>query len=607
MCASKPNHFPLQFCSPDILREIFIYCNAEQLSLLYECGSILLNRKMGSPRTVEKFVLTASRDGVRKWPSLISYLRYLRVLEVVAPFPTHFTEIFGLPKTLESIKFDFWEAESCFALSAPSRSHSPSPKHSPSRFVDMKLLFPSLKHLHLEGSESVSDQFIASLPACLETLRLTSYRLGNVNMVTEACLDVLPPQLKTLSMVAPFLDRPSNFAKLPRSLTHLELKSCFLDVSCIPHLPSELYVLIIPENTALRDLDISLLPSSLQVLDVLQNEHISSLCFASLPRHLKSLSMWRLEPRFAPVADAVIPLLISGLPSTLTSLRINNASSWSDLCTLSLPQGLLHLVLHRVKKVSNSFASYLPRSLLTLVLFCGPSSAVNSKCFAQLPRELQKLELSSTSAFQDEDLAHLPPLLIDLDLAHGVDLTNACISLLPRSITRLYLRHNAKITSACCAQLPPKLATFSLSTSKSFSGDNFRSLPRTLTHLALPSATDIGGHTLGDLPRGLKYLDLFSAPTPDDAQLQTLPQNIRSLTLKTATSEMLYRQFMSAMKQSRRQQHQQCKYIATASARMTTTTRTNSTAMTRPNSTTYVGSYILMAPINAFWWLFGLQ
>lgn len=540
--------FPLDACPVELLCEIFNLCDGGDIAKVFCCGSKRLNLKLQGPRTVLSFVVALEAQHRRKWPSIISYFHGLRKIAVKGTFPTHFEDIFGLPKSLESIDFSFWEAESCFTL-PPSKSVSNAarpPFPMEAAFIDMSLSFPSLRHLKLDGSGSVSDYFISKLPRGLETLHISSYTIISQALITLDCLNFLPPDLTSLKMVAPFFQQPEHFAKLPRSLLHLELLGSHLHGLSIFQLPPNLQSLILPDNALISRMDIPSLPRTLQVLDLSHNMAIDKECFGDLPCGLKDFLMWRLmEQQYNGPIISMSPQ-VAQLPPTLTRLKIQHARYWGDACMAALPQGLLHLTLHRVKNgLSNAFAALLPRTLLSLALFCEESD-VQGSCFADLPPGLRHLELSCAGKVLDEHVALLPRSLVTLDLAHAETLTDACTPQLPPQLKKLYLRHNNRFTSRCAPALPRGLTFLSLSSCTSFSSSNFKELPSSLTHLGLNKVRNIYGSDLGSLPDGIRYLDITSAPSFDARYLPDLPKRIINGSLPTLDLMRRYNELPAA-------------------------------------------------------------
>lgn len=519
--------FPFASCPVEVIQEILSLCDGGDIAKLFCCGDSRLNLKLQGPRTVLRFTVALDPQFQRKWPSVISYFHGLRKIEVKGTFPTHFEDIFGLPRTLESIEFSFWEAETCFALCPLPTAHATRKPPLPmdAAFVDMSLSFPSLKHLKLDGSGSVSDFFISTLPRALQTLHLSSYTVNNQALITEKCISMFPPDLTSLKMTAPFFCKPDHFARLPRSLTYLELLASSFTPGCVEALPSDLKALILPDNTTVTALDIQSLPASLEVLDICHNEDIDLNEFEHLPRSLKDLSIWRLIRRIT--GPFSVAPFVAQLPPGLTRLKIQHARHWSDAAMGALPRGLLHLTLHRVRDgLTTAFVSLLPRPLLSLSLFC-EESYIEGEHLASLPPGLTRLELSCTNGkISDHHLALLPRSLVLLDMSHAVALTDACISLLPRGLTRLYFRHNNRLTGRCAPDLPRGLRYLSLSSCTSFSSASFKDLPNTLTQLVIPKARNIYGSDLKHLPNSIRNLDITSAPSFDTRYLPDLPTRI---------------------------------------------------------------------------------
>lgn len=412
-------------------------------------------------------------------------------------------------------------------------------------FIDMNLSFPSLRHIKLDGSGSVSDFFIATLPRGLETLHISGYTINSHAVITVGCLDVLPPDLTSLKMVAPFFNRPEHFAKLPRSLLHLDLINSQLSGPSVSQLPPSLISLILPDNVSMTKDDLPALPQTLHVLDLSINMNIDKECFALLPRGLKDYQHWRLARTDFQRLISVSPQ-VSQLPPTMTRLKIQHARYWGDAAMEALPRCLLHLTLHRVKDgLSNKFTSLLPRSLLSLALFCEESD-VQGSCFADLPPGLTRLELSCTGKIADEHVALLPRSLATLDLAHAETLTDVCIPHLPPGLKKLYLRHNNRLTSQCAPDLPRGLTFLSLSSCTSFSSSNFKELPNSLTHLGLHKVRNIYASDLRSLPDGIRYLDISSAPSFDAHYLPDLPKRIINGALPTSELMKRYNELPAA-------------------------------------------------------------
>lgn len=571
------NAFPVE-----VLREVFINLGAKDLSRLWCTGNYLLHWKMKTNRCVDVFDLEFEESGRWKWPSLISYFKGLRDIRIKAPFPTNITDIFGLSRDLESISFEFYEAESCFDL--------PHIRNGPRRVierslaipdsVDMKLLVPNLTYLNLAGSDAVSDYFISTLPTSLRTLRLHSCNRSHTAIITVASLDVLPPNLTDLRLPAPFIKTGEHLSKIPRSVTRLELLSDGLDYTAgdkdpkLDKLPPGLLELHLPNNRNIRNSQIAYLPRSLRVFTVPHNELLTSECLPSLPRTLEVFVMYRCAT--SPVGAPETPLKV--LPPALTNLTMTMACPWSDTCIEVLPRGLTSLYLSQTI-VSDAFAGALPRTLTSLVLLSN-GATVTGKCFKDFPRTLTKLDLSSRQEFRNEEMADLPRALIDLQLGYAYSLSNECIPLLPRGLTRLYFSHNRNINGDCCADLPKGLTFFSCPTSPSFSGKHFASLPRSLQYLSLHSALDVTGDTIAALPRGLRYLDLFSSRRIDETALPDLPPNIRMLTLNSID---LTRKYMDRRK-----------------LRMTIEKPVHATAIN-------VAAPVLPPPPEASWWSYAMD
>lgn len=529
--------FPLCRVPTDVLREIVKYWDGVDLSMLYCCGNKALAKMLQSPRVVLKFDLSLSSKHTRKWPTIISYYKNLRELRVKGTFPTHFEDIFGFPKSLEVVEFEFWEAESCFAVpdlfwrgSSPANVKPMDPV-----FADMATLLPRLQHLTLEGSNSVSDYFISTLPRTLQTLHLKGPQFSYGPLITEKCLDLLPPSLTSLRLLAPFISEKTHVLRLPRTLTSLELSGSRIAGEATEGLPPHLISLILPDNETMKAADLAKLPKNLKLLHLTRNEDTTLVKAENLPPNLEELVIWRFVSRYLPTTGVDVSLFVEKLPRTLTSLKIQNASRWNAECMVVLPSNLKHLTLHRVKDgmlSKDSFTKFLPKTLLSLALFC-EGSLISGECFRGLPRGLLMLELSTSGSIEDHHVANLPKNLTKLDLSHDLELTNECVSDLPRSLKKLYLRHNTRINGSSARDLPESLEILVLSSCRSFESEHFKELPRSLTSLAIRKAKDIYGSHLADLPRGLRYLDIYSASVFAPQYLHDLPVHIRHISLPT--------------------------------------------------------------------------
>lgn len=322
------------------------------------------------PRALRTFLSSGTSDltdvQIRALPE---QLRRLDLQQV------HDTHVCGasFPRSLEilRIKFRHWPAdtEDSFVIGLPRGLRElclPGVCLSESGISALPEALEELD-LRFRHREFCADALVRRMPRTIK--RLT---LGWVHL-TDECATGLPPSLEELTVAATsHLSRfTDTFAqRLPTTLRKLSLdRSAFAQA----RFPSGLQVLILDEDTNLRDDFIGLLPRGLRVLQ-LDAHRITWACLPDLPRSLHHLNL-----RCSALPDPSIRHLPRGLATLI--LQSDACGLLTDACVPGLPRTLRTLEINGTRNLTPACVPYLPTTL-TYLLFdgrkvrCGPNETM---------------------------------------------------------------------------------------------------------------------------------------------------------------------------------------------------------------------------------------
>lgn len=385
-----------------------------------------------------------------------------------------------LPKTLLSLAFETTLAESKQALKEMPESltrleWSMAGIGHDSEEEQRLVLPPNLRHLKMRMKRNtvVGQSFFDALPSGLEFLELSA-----LNVVVGR---PLPRLLHSFTCSSSDPLASSELVYLPDSLLELDLTGFNFDENSFSLLPSSLRHLVLLDPVhALSDVALRNLQARCPDLtDIeLPESHFSAATFpSSLPRRLTYLEM--------PQPNVLSRENAKDLPVNLQLLQIAKQTQFDVECLTHL-QNLTWLSVAGTQLVDTDVPC-LPRALKSLVI--SSQHIWTSRCTSQFPPRLTRLDILSTTEFDDASLAHLPRSLVQLRVVASPRLTTGCINFIPIGMSCL-LTHDSRITEAyfehqekrLSARHSPHLPSASSHSSSSSSSSQHRPyLPHTTT------------------------------------------------------------------------------------------------------------------------------
>lgn len=462
---------PLLRQPSDILAHISAYLHYDDILNLYCTNNHKLMLLLTKNQSVRSLSLEykAESGNERRWPTLQTKLPMLTEFVVTTRFPStdragamiHPTwqQISALPKSLTSLKFCFGNAESCLAILMEDTTLIRRTDVTPS-FAEC---FPSLLHLHLEGTQAIQDANCKNLPSSLLSLTLL-----NNTILTNKAIAMLPASITALSLPK---NHNINFEALERLtlLTSLHISGHAVKSGSMTKdtLFATLAELEMQNNRRLQASDLIYLPSSLTSLNLRMNNTLGADGLTRLPESLLTLT-W---------GSNVLDTDIKKLPKALTALTLVLCKSLSDECIANLPRTLTHLDLWS-NKLSDKCISLLPRGLKVLYL---ASDALSDECATFFPSNgLLQLKLNF-SPFSDKFLIGLnQPYLRRLELNASTDISDKGLAHLPKLLNFAHFVSTRQATPACIPTLPPYLRVLNLLRSEGFSEVKREDLPKSL-------------------------------------------------------------------------------------------------------------------------------
>lgn len=450
---------PLLSQPSEVVASITAYLAYDDVLRLY-CTN---NRKLVAVLTKSSGVRTltyqykSEQSTTKQWPSLQSKLITLKEFAVTSTAPATDVrsamtlptpqQIMDLPKSLTSLKFVFWYAESCFCNMGLN---------------ELPTCLPNLLYLELGGNEAIGDIHVPHLPASLLSLNLHNNRL-----LTDAGVALLPPGLTSLSLPKNAHVTLASLSKL-KQLTVLRLHGQNIASGDVAKasLPITLEYFELMNNQSLRGDDLCHLPPTLSTLSLRMNNKFQGTDFGLLPSALISLT-W---------GASVIDANLTKLPKELTFLTLVSCDKLSDESIGLLPRTLTHLDLWRLH-VTDKAVALLPRGLRYLFL---ASSKLTDECALTLPPQLLHLKLNFSS-FTDKFLMNLrQPFLRQLELNQSRTITDQGMKHLPATLHVLHMVSADLVSYDCFAVLPPTLRVLNVLRAGGFAGIAAEDVPKSL-------------------------------------------------------------------------------------------------------------------------------
>lgn len=200
-----------------------------------------------------------------------------------------------------------------------------------------RLLAPNTTALNLGKLTHTSPEVFNHFPTDLQSL--TCPALNNSSFIAQ-----LPLSLTQLRALRVMVD-DTHIRQFPRSLLILDLaKADLLTDACIPHLPPQLEVLIIPKASQLTNASISLLPRSLKVLDISWASSIDDSAIPHLPPLLTSLCLSSTRN----LTDASLP----HFPKSISVLNLTHSHNLSHAALVSNFPPNIQIILPYGRKIS---------------------------------------------------------------------------------------------------------------------------------------------------------------------------------------------------------------------------------------------------------------
>jgi len=383
----------LASCPPELLALITRELLASDVTRIFACGYLVLNRKLLNGGVLEMSVDYSNQESLVWRFNLLRRFKHLRTFRLTSPrrmitgFEWFALEL--LPKELTTLELNYVGAVRVWIRSISSNVGDPRILiHT----VNGK--FPFLKSLTLKELDSGwnGGQREHSDPP------VSSSVLNWTPDIRENFLKGLPLSLRTLTLSGFGTWRDSDFKLFPRKLTSLTLYS---DAYNMSYLPKTLKSISLNYSTNyMAESTIESLPRSITSFSAPYDSFTYSI-ITCLPKHLLHLRI--------PAALNIFP--ISVFANSFHHLLTLEASAWDES--------------------SSSNPPVFPPSLTELSL--GDWSMTRT-FLDTVPRTLQTLHLGTKSVVQDFFGLFLPPKLQTLTLRNNTNLNKDCLHYLPKHV-----------------------------------------------------------------------------------------------------------------------------------------------------------------------------
>lgn len=387
----------LASCPPELLALIAGNLAACDVTRLFACGFLVLNRKLLHGGVLELNV-DFSLETSPVWRfNLLRRFQRLRTFRLTSPqrlvpgFEWFALEL--LPRELTTLELNYAGAVKLWIRSLSNGVGDP-------RIIihTVNGKFPFLKNLTLRGRETGWGNETDSNPEPTASSSAVNW----TSDLRESFLKGLPLSLRTLELAGFGVWRENDFKYFPRKLTSLTLHS---EAYTMESIPRTLETLCLSYDS------------------VVMAKHM----LQSLPPCITRFS--------APRASFSLSLL-EALPSHLLHLRIPGSLHTFSLAELSnCFRQLLTLDLPDYDQSISSDTPAFPPSLIELSL----GDWEMTKVFLDtLPRTLRQLEVGTKGDVQEFFGLFVPPKLQTLRMRNNTNLTEDCLSYLPKHV--LYIQ-----------------------------------------------------------------------------------------------------------------------------------------------------------------------